>query len=133
MSEPAIFSLGPKGIITAPEELMRMLFMHAFEADHSQSTMHQESVFSFQWLAAMHGHDPAEFSQELETGLQRYFGRYFPEGTDVSVEEIDPGERTRYWLRIDISVTHKGIPYQLGDRLYRDNSQDIIKLEAHMP
>ena len=45
MGEPAIFSLGPKGIITAPEELMRMLFMHAFEADHSQSTMHQESVF----------------------------------------------------------------------------------------
>ena len=44
MGEPAIFSLGPKGIITAPEELMRMLFMHAFEADHSQSTLHQESV-----------------------------------------------------------------------------------------
>ena len=39
MGEPAIFSLGPKGIITAPEELMRMLFMHAFEADHSQSTL----------------------------------------------------------------------------------------------
>jgi hypothetical protein len=129
--EPAYFSLGPKGIITDPMEILRACFASAYTADAEQSALTDE-VFSFQDFVAQYGHAPAQHIRELEAGLKIYFGKYFPEGVTVIVSEVNPGQDARYTLDISVRVTKDGKDYELKDALSIDPDNTLTRLKEEL-
>ncbi len=127
----AIFHLGPKGIIENPDELLRMLFLHGWCSSHGQ-TQPIDEIFSFQYIASIHGANPAQMIPALETGLRVYISRYFPESVTVTITEENPGENIRYTLNISVHVKHEGKAYELYDSLSVDPDRTIARLHEAM-
>lgn len=125
MADKAILHLGAKGVVTDPNEILRLAYIHAFEANHSQSVMHKDKVMSVQWIAASYASEPSLFCDELTKEFRAYYERWFPGNVEVKIWEKNPGEKVKYHVNISITVTHQGKSYTLENALFRDNTSDI--------
>lgn len=127
-------SLGPKGIITDPNEILRVMFDHGFRSDRSQSVLFRHTVFSFQEIAANYGNDVAEHAEQLERQLTTYLGSVFTDYVRVTVVEANLEEnRAKYALSINADVSVDGISYNLGFALFVDDTTVYSNLINDMP
>lgn len=125
--KPGILHLGPKGVVTEPEELLRQLFFDSFTAT-AQQAKGMGPVFSIQYVSGLYGNNPQELIRQLEAGMREYYGAYFPEGAVVSVREVTP-EATRFTLEISVRVTSSGVAYELHETLRLDPGNTMSKIQ----
>lgn len=126
--KPAIFHLGSAGVVTDPMELLRTAFMHSFTAT-AQQGKGMGNVTSMQYISGRYGDNPRELMLQLERQLTNYYTNFFPEGATVIAEEQDPGEDTRYTIRLGISVVSDGETYQLSEVLAIDPENTLSRIQ----
>lgn len=126
--KPGLLHLGPKGLVTEPESLMRQLFFDSFTAT-AQQGKGMGQVFSIQYTSGLYGNNAKELERQLEEGLRNYYGAYFPEGVTVTTRELNPGKETRYTIEISIRVKHSGKSYDLNEVLMLDPDNTMRKIQ----
>ncbi len=116
-------TLGPKGVITDPNEILRTMLTDGFRADYSQSVLFRDTVFSFQKIASDYGNDQAEHADVLETKLTQYLGSVFKERVEVTVVSgLVDDDKAKYKLTISAKVKVEGVMYDLGFALFMDDT-----------
>lgn len=122
-------TLSMSGWVRAPAEKADALLSDCFVADKSQTTVYGDNVTSIQWLIQRYGSAPSEAAVQIRTALERYLGRYYPDGLSVEVRHDDtPANLTGIiTLVIDVVFTEGSSRYSLGRELQTRDSK-ILKI-----
>ncbi len=116
--------LSPAGWVTEPSAKADALTSHIFEADFSQSFIYNGKVTSLQYLIEQYGDNMIKLTQEVQSALEAYFGRYYDSATaEVTNNDNSANTGTAVTLYIYVGVTENGNSYSIGKEVSINNSK----------
>lgn len=121
-------SLSTKGWITTIPEKADKLLCYYFLAEKSQSDTYD--IVSLPYQIATKGNRPNQIQQLIESDLNTYFSRYYPDGVDVNVTIVDKrddgADIARYEIQTSVIIVVDRVKYSIAKLVSVVNSQISI-------
>lgn len=131
MSDSVVPHLGSKSWVSDPSQKLSLIFAHSIASTYSQSNQYRGSITSIGYLVTQWENDPGRLVEELETALERIYGRYFDTVSVVVQHDADP-DLTDYSLSFDINATVESVNYNLGvSASLKDSLLTNIRMEVN--
>lgn len=132
-----VATLSPEGWVKSPTAKLDTLFADFLAAANSQYPFGSTEV-SLTWLLARHQNQPRDLEEAIQTNLQIYFSKHFPDSkVEVNVTVKDPEDgSSKQSLHISAIVQSQGQTHQLNEAVLIEGIRVVSFAKAnnqHLP
>ncbi len=125
-----VVTLGVKGVLRDPAEMVDALLADFYASDANQSFLFKGQIANLSYLLQQAGHDMIKLQMNIRSVLERHFEPHFETVLVEVTDDSDTNQTSRLNLKLAITVTKEGVRYDASNLLSMINGkfEKITKL-----